>query len=224
MQDSEIRQLDRSRRVQGFINVHTAAFPAGSRGAVLSAAIAAAITETEQQAAKQDAAALDRQESTAQKQAAIDTLLEQMRAINLTARSINNLTPGIADQFKMPRNSDQAVLNRARAYIIEATPIAADFTSRGLPATFLTDLQAAIDAVIAAEDHQAAALRDQTTATSAVALALKQEREAVRELDAIVRNHFRTDPSTLASWDSATHIERAPTKTTTTPPPPTSPP
>jgi hypothetical protein len=33
---------------------------------------------------------------------------------------------------------------------------------------------------------------------------------AVRELDAIVRNTFRDDPATLAEWTSARHIERAP--------------
>jgi hypothetical protein len=224
MQDSEIRQLDRSRRVQEFTKNHTAAFPAGSRAAVLSAAVAAAITETEQQAAKQDAATLDRQESTEQKQTAINTLLEQMRPISLTARSIDNLSPGIADQFRMPRDSDQAILNRARAYIKEGTLIPTEFTTRGLPATFLADLQTAIDAVIAAEDHQASALSDQTAATTALAEALKQERAAVRELDAIIRNQFRHDPATLAAWDSASHVERAPKKKATATPPPTSPP
>jgi hypothetical protein len=110
-------------------------------------------------------------------------LLTQMRAINNTARSIDNLFPGMKDQFKMARgNNDQATLNRARAYITEATPIQARFTDRGLPATFLDDLQAAIDAVGEADDHQSAALAAQTAATAGVAAALKQLRDALREL------------------------------------------
>ena len=30
----------------------------------------------------------------------------------------------------------------------------------------------------------------------------------VRELDALVRNTFADDPSTLAAWESASHVER----------------
>ncbi len=212
MQASEIRQLDRDQRARVFTVNIAAALPAGSRGAELAAALDAAITEAETQAAKQDAAALDKQESTEQKRAAINTLKEQMRAMNRTARSIDEQQPGIADQFKMPADSDQAVLNRARAFIIAATPIPNEFTSRGLPATFLTDMQATIDSVDAAEDRQAAALAAQTAATNALSTALKQLRNIVRELDSIIRNHFRNDPATLAAWESASHIESGPQK------------
>jgi hypothetical protein len=210
MQASEIRQIDRDQRVRVFTVNVAAALPAGSRGAELAAALNAGITEAETQAAKQDAAALDKQESTEQKRAAINTLKELMRAMNRTARSIDEQLPGIADQFKMPGDSDQAVLNRARAFITSATPIPAEFTNRGMPATFLTDMQTAIDAADAAEDRQSAALAAQTAATKALTLILKQLRAIVRELDSIIRNLFRNDPATLAAWESASHIESGP--------------
>lgn len=84
-------------------------------------------------------------------------------------------------------------------------------------------MQASIDTVLAAKARQSAALAAQTAATAALAAALRRERDAVRELDAIIRNVFRDDPATLAAWKSASHIERAPrrTKTQTTAPPPT---
>lgn len=223
MKDSEIRQLDMAQRVSEFAKTHAADFPAGSRGAELITSLDAAIASTEQQAAKQDAAALDRQENTEQKQDAINTLLEQMRAISRTARSINQHFPGIGDQFKMPRDIDQAILNRARAFIEAATPIASEFTSRGLPAGFLIDLQAAIDASDAAENSQSAALANQTAATAGVAAALKQVTTIMRELDAVMLNKYRADPSQLAAWKSASRVEKAPKKKETeTPPPPAS--
>lgn len=212
MQDSEVRQLDRGQRVRQLLSTLAPPFPDGSRGAELSTALVEAITQTQQQAAKQDAAALDRQESTEQKEAAINSLLEEMRAVNRTARSINKQFPGIADQFRMPGDSDQATLNRARAFIVAATPIAVEFTSRGLPDSFLADLQKAIERVEAAETRQSAALAAQTAATAGVAAALKRELDAVHELDAIMRNRFRNDPATLAAWKSASRIERAPKK------------
>ncbi|MBD0325585.1 MAG: hypothetical protein ICV68_04100 [Pyrinomonadaceae bacterium] len=219
MQDAEIRQLDRDQRVRVFAVNIAASIPAGSRGAQLATALDAKITEAETQAAKQDAATLDRQESTEQKRVAINTLKGQMRAMNRTARSIDEQMPGIADQFKMPTDSDQAVLNRARAFIEAATPIPNEFTSRGFPASFLTDMQATIDAVDQAEDRQSAALAAQTAATKALAVILKQLREIIRELDSIIRNLFRNDPATLAAWESASHIESGPTKKETPPPP-----
>lgn len=222
MQDSDARQIDRGRRVSELAETLAAAFPDGSHGAASIANIKAALTEAEKQAAKQDDAALDRQESTEQKKAAIKSLLEEMRLINRTARSINNLNPGIADQFRMPRDTEQAILNRARTYINAATPIAAEFTKRGSPDSFLDDLQAAIDAVNAADDRQSAALAAQTAATAGLAAALKRLSAAVLELDAIIRNKFRHDPGTLAAWKSASHLERAPKKAKK-PAPPTPP-
>lgn len=223
MKDSQVRELDAGQRVRAYAKTRPADFPAGSRAAIVLAVVGAAITEVEQQAARQVAANLDYQESTEQKQAAINTVLEQRRAISQTARSINPQLPGIADQFKMGRGgSDQELLNRARADIINATPIATEFTSRDLPASFLTDLQAAIDAVDAAEDRQSAALAAQTAATAALAAALKQLREALSELDAIMRNKYRTDPGALAAWRSASRVERAPKKAKKAAPPPPS--
>ena len=223
MQDSEIRQLDRDQRVREVLKT-LAPFPAGSRGAVLTTALDTNITEAETQAAKQSAATLDRQQQTEQKRVAINMLKALMRSMNQTARGIDHQLPGIADLFKMPNDSDQATVNAARGYITNATPIAAEFTNRGLPATFLTDMQAAIDAFDAAEDRQTAARANHTAATAAIAFVLKQQREIVRELDTIIHNQYRDDPATLASWDSASHIESAPQTKEEPTSPPSSPP
>lgn len=219
MQDSDIRQLDRDQRTRTFVRT-TAKFAPGSRGAELGTQLDANITLAEQYAAKQDAAMLDRQEATEQKRGAITALLTLLRAINLIARSIDAQMPGIADQFRMPGDSIQAVINRARAFIIAATAIATEFISRGLAATFIADLQAAIDAADQAENLQSAALAAQTAATAALDATLKTLRTIVRELDAIIHSTFADDPGTLAAWKSASTIEAAPTTKKEEPPPP----
>jgi hypothetical protein len=222
MKDSEIRQLDRSRRVRQFADALVPPLTHGSRAAELIAIVGDSSAQCTEQAARQDAAALDRQESTEQKEAAIKTLLRQMKPVSQTARAMDKQSPGIADQFRMPPDADEKILNRARAYISAATLIPEQFTSRGLPANFLEEMQAAIDAVMAADARQSAALAAQVAATASLADALKREREAMRELDPIMRNLLRDDPAQLAAWESASRIERAPRRTKTQTPPPSS--
>lgn len=102
MQDSEGRQIDRSQRVQEFAVNQPTAFPARSHAAEVLAAHAAAVAQAKEAAARQDAAQVEYQESTEQKNAAIKSLVELMRAMNQTSRSINKQIPGIADKFRMP--------------------------------------------------------------------------------------------------------------------------
>ncbi|MDX6693254.1 MAG: hypothetical protein QOF02_857 [Blastocatellia bacterium] len=223
MNDSQIAELDSAQRVRTLLVGRPADVPAGSRAAALRDRIETTITDIEQEAAKQLAASLDRQKATEQKQAASKTLLEQMRSMNLTARSINPQFPGIADQFKMGRPaSDQAMLDRARAFISLATPTAAQFTSRGQPATFLTDMQATITAVEAAEALQSEANTRLSEATANLKAAFKTLRDDISELDAIFKAKRRTDPGALAAWHTASHVEKAPKKAVakkpTTPP------
>lgn len=222
MQNAEARQLDRGQRVQEFATAEASAFPARSHVAGVIAAHSAAIAKANQEAANQVSANRSYRESTTQKNVAIKSLIELMRAINQTARSIDDQFPGIADQFRMPRYSDREILNYAAAFITAATPIAVEFTKRSLPESFLTDMQSAIDAVEAAKARQSLALANQTAATAALRLSLKQEQDTMRELKAIMRNQLRNEPGRLAAWESASRIERAPKrkkKTPTTPAP-----
>ncbi|HEY0406675.1 MAG TPA: hypothetical protein VGC89_13170 [Pyrinomonadaceae bacterium] len=212
MKDSQARELDASQRMRAFVGSRPSDFPSGSHRAELSEALNRAITQVEQQAAKQVAATLDRQESAEEKKVAINSLVKQLRAISQTARSLNQQFPGLADQFKMPRDSNQSALNYGRAYIEVATPIASRFTKRDLPDTFLTDLQSTIDSVVASDTRMANALANQTAATAALTEAFKQLRAIQSELDASVRNFYRNDPASLAAWNSARRVERAPKK------------
>lgn len=106
MNDSQARQIDRSQRVHKLVILEAAAFPAGSRAAELIAAHGDVFKSVEKYAGEQASAHLDGQEATEEKNTAIKSLAELMKAISQTARAINKTFPGIADQFKMPRSSE----------------------------------------------------------------------------------------------------------------------
>jgi hypothetical protein len=225
MKDINIRYLDMGRRARDFTAAHGAAFPAGSRAGELVAALNAAVTAIETAGAKQDAAEVAGKQATEQKDVAREVLLDRMRPINRTARGMDKIFPGIGEQFAMPRTyGDQAIINRAQAYITAGTPMAAEFTKRGLDANFLTELAAAIPPMMNAIEQQNNARSEQTAATAAVTKAQTQLKDAVRELSPIVRNTFHDDAATLAAWDSASHVEKAPKKKKTAAPPPPPPP
>lgn len=211
MRDITIRHLDMGRRVTDFMDTNNAAFPAGSRASELITAIGAAVAALETESAKQDTAEQSGKQATDQKDAARAALLDLMRPINQTARGMEKLFPGIGVNFGMPRGGgDQPVINRARSFVTTGTPIAAQFVKRGLPADFLTTLETAINRMISTIDLQAESRGQQIAATAAVALAQQQLVDAVHEFSPIVRNVFHDDKATLAAWESASHVERAP--------------
>jgi hypothetical protein len=220
MQDTSQRTLSMGRRVEDFTTANAASFPAGSRAALLIISISAAVQALEQQGSAQDAAVASGLEATQRKQAALANLRDLMRPVSETARAMEKQSQGISARFRMPRGSEQAIINRARAIRDEAAAMTSEFTGRGLPATFLTDLDASIASVESASDAQDQAQRDETAATAAIAQAEQQLIDAVRELSPIVRNIFRNDAAKLASWESASRTERAPRKKKTTPAPP----
>jgi hypothetical protein len=224
MNDTALRYLNMGRRVTDFAGSKASSFPANSRASQLITSITAAVTALETQSAKQDAADLDGRQATDEKDAARDALVNLLRPINQTARGMEKLFPGIGVRFKMPRGSDQNVINRARAFIEEATPIATEFANRGLPANFLTTLAPAITQMVTTIDRQNTALGAQTAATAALEAAQQQLIDAVREFSPIVRNIFHDDPASIAAWESASHVEKAPKKKKTAPPPPPPPP
>ena len=220
MQNKAVRNLDMGRRVRDFIDAQAAHFLAASRGGELSKIINDAVAKLETAGAQQETAERSRQDATIRKDAAFDKLLEQLRAINQTARGMEKLHPGIATLFRMPRgNGDQATLNTARAFVTEATLIAVEFIERGLPADFLATLEATIAEALSAIGAQDEARRQLTASTASITAAEHQLIDAVHEFSPIVRNVFRGDKATLAAWESASHVERPPKKAKKTTPP-----
>jgi hypothetical protein len=210
MTDSEIRRLEMFIRVRQYGRTRDTSFPADSRAHELLTEIDAIIAELESHTAAQSAGARASMQGTTLKASARAELREDLEAINHTARAMSHAIPGIEDKFRLPRNSgDQAWLAAARSFATEIVPLKAEFIRRGLPAEFVEDLHADVQAFADAVDAKTQHAGAKVAATAAIDGAVERGMNVVRELDAVVRNVFRNDPSALAEWTSASHTERA---------------
>jgi hypothetical protein len=218
MNDLERKTYERLTRVRDFGVTHATDFPAASLGGQLFAELNTVIEELTNVATNQVSGRNAAREGTSSKATARAALRERLSIINRTARALAIDQPGVAENFRMPPGiNDQGLLNVARAFVANATPLADDFAKLELPQTFFTETKALI-----ANFEQAITSRHQKTeaqvsATAAIDPALERGLNILRKLDVIVRNKFHDDPATLAAWESASHPERHARKT---PPPP----
>jgi hypothetical protein len=209
MNDKVRRRLDMLIRVDGFGRTYANFFPATSRGGELLTAVRAAITAIDNHTTAQAASAQSAKQQTSSKADLRDRLIEEMEAINLTARAMAATVPGLEDKFRMPRKiTDQGLLVAARVFAQDAIAFKAEFVRREMAETFIDDLNGLIQ-----EYSDSIGTRNQRTgarvaATEATEVGIEQGMAAVRELNAVVRNKLRNDRAALAEWQSVSHVER----------------
>jgi len=135
--------------------------------------------------------------------------------------------PGVLNKFPMPpRDNDSALLNAGRARLADSIAFKAQFIAHELPADFLEELTANIEALNESISDQGSGVGDHVRAGQALDDAIDRGVEIVRKLDAIIRNKYANRPDVLAEWTSASHIERAPRRAAAaagSPPPPAPP-
>jgi len=211
MDRTEVHSLEMFIRVHGFGTAHADGFPATTRASQLFTVISQVIEEMQGHATAQESKTRDSRKETTIKGAGLEDLQDDMEAISRTARVIALTMPGLEDKFRMPRNAGgQKMLATARAFAQDAEPIKTEFIQRGMPETFIDDLNATIKEIEESVNNRALHTGASISASTAIDDTIKRGMLAVRELDVIVRNVFRNDPATLAEWISARHIERAP--------------
>ncbi len=211
MNDNENRRHQMFVRVHDFGIAHSGDFAATSLGKQLFTNLAGVVNELESKGASEvTGGGMARQGTTTRKQARAE-LREDLEAINRTARAMADTNPGLDDKFRVPRdNNDQQLLNAARAFAIDALPLKQQFIDHELPANFLEDLNADIDAMESAMSDQSSGVGHRVAAAAAIDDAIDRGVDLVRKLDAIVRNKYSNNPATLAEWTTASHTERAP--------------
>lgn len=211
MNSLEARILEMLIRVRQFGLTHLSAFPNGSRGHELFEMIGGFIDFIESHSAAHAQHARAAKEKTTQKNTACDFLREGMALFVRTARAMTRIAPGVQDKFRMPSGQGvQELLATARAFEIEGELLKDELIRRGMPANFLEDFHARIEKVEQSVDGRAQKSAARVSSRVAVAEAVQNARESVRELDAVVYNVFANDASVLAEWESASHVERAP--------------
>jgi hypothetical protein len=144
------------------------------------------------------------------KSARREALMDDLRAINRTARALARRLPGVNEKFKLPYGaSDLVFLSAARAVVADAEPLVAEFVKYSLPTDFLDDLRADIAAFEAALNDHDTASKSVADTNRVIDQGIADGMEAVRDLDALIRNKYRRDARVLGAWETASHVERA---------------
>lgn len=211
MKNQEIRTLDTLKRTDAFHTANAAGFAAGSVGDKQFAVITDAVMQAGKLGAAQLSAGAETHGSVLSKATLRLLIQDDLVHINRAAHSLALLgTPGVDGEFRMPRgNSDQKLLNAARAFIKDATPLKAQFITLSLPADFLDTLQAHTDAFETCIKSKAAGKQTRAGATSGIADTVHNAVIALHVVDTIVRNTYKSNPQKLAEWTVASHVERA---------------
>lgn len=223
MNDNENRRYQMFVRVRDFGSAHKGDFAATGLARQLFNTLSTTVDELDNHSTTQASGLGSARQGTSSRALARSALREDLEAINRTARAMADELPGIADKFRLPRdNNDQHLLNAARAFHRDATPLSAQFIAHELPADFLENLNSAIEALEAAISSQGSSVGGYVAAGAAIEDAISRALDLVRKLDAIVRNKYANDPAILAEWTSASHTQRAPKhqKSPLPPPPP----
>jgi hypothetical protein len=209
--DRQTKKLEMITRVDALGDALTNDFAASSVGKQLFENLKTAIAEVEGHAAAEASGRTSARHGTGTRSEARENLRADLDAISRTARIMADDVPGVLNKFPAPlRNNDQALINTARAYLADATPFKAQFIAHELPADFLEDLAADIEAMVAAIADQSSGIGDHVAAGAALDDALDRAVEIVRKLEVIMKNKYAHRPDVLAEWTSASHTERAP--------------
>jgi hypothetical protein len=125
MKNQEIRTLDTLKRADAFHTANAADFPATSLGGQQFAIITDAVMQTGALGAAQLSAGSETHGSVLSKSTLRLLIQDDLVHLNRAAHSLALLgTPGVDGELRMPRgNGDQKLLNAARAFITDATPL-----------------------------------------------------------------------------------------------------
>lgn len=211
MNDNQERKLDKFQRESAFMTDHAADFPKDSPGEKTAKQLADLISEIQTRAAAQISGFDDKAQAFALAKAARKNLVDDLKQMNLAAKAVAGEIAGIENKFRLPRRTTNATLSAtARSFHADAAPHEAKFIEYGLPADFLADLQADIDAFEQAAATADSAGESHAEATGALAAAFKSGMALTRKLEAIVKIKYRDNAGKLAAWTVASHLERAP--------------
>ena len=207
MDNQTTKRYEMLKRVRDFGAAQAAAFAEGSFGRELFATIAQVVTELDGQTVNRETGRGTAQSIAATKSGVREDLREMILAINRTARVLAFETPGLENQFRLPRGTnDQALLNAARAFAADAAPLKAAFLKHEMPADFIERLTQLIAGFEKVSTEKASAVGSHVTAKIAMDETVARGLQAVRQLDVVIRNKFNGDPAMLANWTRASHV------------------
>lgn len=193
------RQYEMLMRVQEFGTNHQPLFAVGSLGAQSLTELSEIVAEiTNQEVARRGAVGEGRFTRVQGRK----SLARTLNKIRQTSVLLAVEHPPTGESF--PRwdgiRSDRALLQTARSYATDAAPLADRFIAHGMPATFMADLQAEIDAFASALDRREQGRATTGEAHSRIRAAITRGQLAARRLDAYLANTLEHDDPLLAAW------------------------
>jgi hypothetical protein len=202
----DIRRYEMLVRLKEFGTAHAELFPDSSGGGKLFAAFGAALDDLQSHVVAQAGGTNATRQATTAKTAARRLALQRLDMLTRTAQIVTAGTPGFDEKLRLPKSrSDQRLVAVARAIVQDVTPFADQIVAHNLPATFLADVNAAIDALDAAIQTQASAAQARAAARAAIDDKLAAAFAMAAQLDTVVGNQCGDDAVTLAKWQSARH-------------------
>lgn len=221
MNDHDTRRYEMLLRVREFGASHASAFPAGSIPMELLARIGAVVDELSTHAVTKTTGLGTTREGSAGRSQMRERLRRDLDAIVKTARSMARKIPNVDARFRIPRRyGDQTLIELARTFVQNATPLAAEFESRLMPANFIAKLEQDIDAFERALQVQRQGMETKIRAGAAIETTIRAGMDAVRELDSMVRNVYGSDPATLTLWARSIRVRRTASSPAPRPPDP----
>ena len=203
------KRIEMLKEVKEFGIAHAASFTETSLGKQLFDSIGQIITELGSEGASQVSGRNSAHNIAAIKARIREDLREMLLTINRTARIMSVNSAEFEGKFRLPRNiNDQKLLNAARAFVQDATPLKDNFIRHEMPADFLEQLTNLITAFDQAASQKTVAVSTHATARLTIEENVGRGMQTVRQLDAIIRNKFNGDPVVLSAWTRASHVAR----------------
>jgi hypothetical protein len=147
---------------------------------------------------------------TRSKVARIEEIEADIRLVAQTARLIDIRFPDFQNTFILPRGSltyDQ-IIQFAESFVADVPPDKDKFAEYALFDAFFTALTAKVVGYRLASQEQADGKREGVGATAEAEDALRATLATRKELDRVIKNHYRNNPQKLAEWLTASHIRR----------------
>jgi len=211
MNDREIKKYHMFLEVGNFAAANFGLFKTLPLAEELFATVSSIVKQLSEHATAQESGKSSARKGGSVKAILRDELRQDLKAISRTARAMAIKIESIEEKFRVPRSeNDRLLINSARAFAVDAAPFAAEFVKYGLADNFLEELNRDIELFENAFKEKISGKETRVAATVAIDDAIEQGMDAVRQLDAIVKNRFRDDPAKLAVWESAMVTGRAP--------------
>lgn len=205
------RYYERGQRCDRVNDGRAADFPANSKGAVLAAAVKEHLAELSALDVEKASSTGKRRQGTAGRGSAREDLWTLIESVARTAEAITVERPDIEGMFELPRKgrADRTLISTARSFAERAAPFVGLFGEFDLPATFINDLRSKADTLESYITLQNEGVGTGVNVNASAQEQMQEMNEALERLNIIYRNKYRNNPSVLAEWESAYHLEAA---------------